>query len=260
MFTEKNDTLRQILTVAALAMTMIVNSFGGSGQINNISVGNASDQFLTFITPPGYVFAIWGVIYVGLISYALYQGMPAQKHNSTLRKIALPVILNCVFNTVWIFVWVYGFYNVSLVMMLGVLATLVMIYMTLGIGRNPTSTAMLWRVHIPFSIYLGWITVATVVNTTVVLMNAGWNGEPLPAPLWGAIMLVVASVVGALMAVRHGDIAYVLVFVWAFAGIIVKYTDTPIVMVTAIVMILALIGALVTGLPIRKKRFSLASA
>src|SRR5690606_32131127 len=100
-----------------------------------------------------------------------------------------------------------------------------------------------WLIHIPFSVYLGWITVATVANASYVLYDANWDGFGIGGPVWAAIMLVIAAAVTLAIIVRHRDIAYTAVIVWALVGIIVKQSETPVVAVTAGVMTAVVVGA-----------------
>ena len=111
--------------------------------------------------------------------------------------------------------------------MLVLLGSLIAIYLRLGTGRTPVSRAETWMVRVPFSVYLGWITVATVANATQLLYFLGWNGGALGPEVWTVIMLAVAVVLAWLMAITRRDVAYLLVLVWAFIGIASKHAGTP---------------------------------
>ena len=107
------------------------------------------------------------------------------------------------------------------------------IYLTLGIGRKQVSAGMRWFVHLPFSIYLGWITVATIANVTSVLYFWNWDGWGISPEMWTVIMLLVATAVGGLMSFSRGDIAYAAVLIWAFVGIALKHSANPTVSTAA---------------------------
>jgi benzodiazapine receptor len=132
----------------------------------------------------------------------------------------------------------------------------VLIYTRLYPARQSVSRGELWTTHIPFSIYLGWLTVATVANTAVWLYDLGWSGAPLTPALWTVTMLAVATVLGLFFGLRLHDAAYVLVLAWAFAGIWVKQSATPVVAWTAaglaVAMAVVAVVALVQKIPIRR--------
>jgi hypothetical protein len=111
--------------------------------------------------------------------------------------------------------------------MLTILISLIVIYQRLGISRQVVPAVERWLVHLTFSIYLGWITVATIANITAFLDFINWNGFGLSTEIWTFIMLVVAVVIAGLMAFSRQDIAYLLVLVWAFIGIGAEQSDTP---------------------------------
>jgi translocator protein len=120
--------LRQIFVILALAGTLLVNWLANALPINGITTGEVSDSYPVLFTPAGYVFAIWGVIYLLLLGYVIYQALPAQRENPLLQKIAPWFILNTLANTVWIFFWHYQLIPITVLLMLGVLIPLIVIY------------------------------------------------------------------------------------------------------------------------------------
>lgn len=247
----KKDTVRQILVVLAVVLTIVVNVMANALPINGQNTGEISDRFQVLFVPAGYVFAIWGLIYIGLIAFAIFQALPKQKGNPHLRSIGYLFVLSCLANCAWIFSWHYNLFVLSLVLMLILLICLIAIYLRLDIGKTRVSQAEKWCINIPISVYLGWITVATVANVTDVLYYLGWNGGTVSPEVWAVIMLVVATVIGVVMAVTRADIAYLLVLVWAFIGIAVKHANVNLVSTTAWIMS-GVIGLLVLYLIYRK--------
>jgi len=227
------DWLRQVVVIISLISTLVINYLSNALPINGRTPGDISDSFPVRFTPAGYVFAIWSLIYLGLIAYAVYQALPGQRTNPRLRAIGWPFVLTCIANSSWIFAWHYGFFPLSLGLMLVLLGGLIAIYSRLSPAYATASTSERWSTHIPFRIYLGWITVATIANTTIVLYAQGWRGAPLSESLWATVMIGVAAMVGLVFALRLRDIAYTLVLVWAFVGIYVKQNDAPLVAYTA---------------------------
>jgi hypothetical protein len=221
------DRLRQIFVILAVVATITVNALANILPINGQGTGEISDRFQVYFVPAGYVFSIWGIIYLGWLAYAIYQALPAQRNQPRLRAIAFPFILNGLANSLWIFAWHYNQFGWTLLAMLVVLVSLIVIYLRLGIGTQPATPGQRWLVNLPFSLYLGWITVATVANVTDVLYWIGWTGSPLAPQTWAVIMLAVATLVTALVLLTRRDIAYAAVIVWAFIGIAVKFSSEP---------------------------------
>lgn len=244
---------RQLLVIAALLVMIAANILANALPLNNQTTGAISARFPIRFEPAGYVFSIWGLIYVGLIVYAVYQALPAQRQNPRLRAIASPFILSCLANSAWLFLWHYNFFIWTQVAMVALLLALVLIYRRLAAGRHAATRAEKWSVHLPFSVYLGWVTVATVANTSIVLYDWGWRGGGIGEPVWAVIMLLVTAVLTFTILWRHGDVAYALVIVWAAAGIAVKQSDSSLVASTAVAVAVLVALAAAASL-IRRQR------
>ncbi len=227
------DVIRQWITLLTIVALIVMNILANALPLNGISTGAVSDSFKVYFVPAGYVFAIWGLIYIGLLAYGIYQALPAQKENPRLRRAAAPFVAGSLANIAWLFFWHYGQFALTVVAMLILLASLIMVYLILGVNQVQVSQGERWLVHVPISVYLGWISVATIANITDVLWYAGWSGFGLAPEVWAVIMLAVAVVLAFLMALRRGDVAYLLVLAWAFAGIAVKQAATPLVSTAA---------------------------
>ncbi len=217
------DTTRQILVILSIALTLVVNVLANTLPINGLNTGQISDSFDVYFVPAGYVFAIWGLIYIGLGAFAVFQALPAQRENPRLRAAAPWIILSGLANSGWIFLWHYQQFPLTLLVMLVLLASLIMTYLRLGTSRTKVSALETWMARVPFSIYLGWITVATVANATSVLDYLNWNGFGLSEETWMVIVLAAVLVIAALMNFTRRDVAYALVILWALAGISVKH-------------------------------------
>ena len=241
------DILRQLMIIIAFIGTVVVNALANILPINGLNTGELSDKYEIFITPAGYVFSIWSVIYLGLLAYTVYQALPSQGTNPRLRAIGWPFVWSCVANIGWILVWHYEFVPVSLAVMLVIIGFLIVIYSRLFPSYTNASVVERWTTHIPFRIYLGWITVATIVNVTVLLDYSGWGGGGIAPEMWTAIMLGVATIVGLFFSLVNRDMAYGLVLVWAFIGIAVKHSGVRLVAgaagTTALIMALSVLVA-----------------
>ncbi|MFN2232129.1 MAG: TspO/MBR family protein [Anaerolineae bacterium] len=220
------DTVRQTVVVLATLATIAVNFLANALPLNGLNTGQISDSFNVYFVPAGYVFSIWGLIYVALIAYSIYQALPSQRENPQLRSIGYIYVLASAANIAWIFFWHYQIFGATIVAMLTLLLSLIAIYLRLDIGRQRAELAQRWTVNIPFSIYLGWITVATIANVTDVLDYVGWGGFGIAPQTWAAIMIAVGTLVTIAVSLTRGDIAYVAVIVWAFVGIGAKFPET----------------------------------
>jgi hypothetical protein len=249
-----NDTVRQILIVLAVILTLTVNGLANALPLNGLTTGEISDSFDVLFVPAGYVFSIWGLIYLGLIGYAVFQALPAQPDNPRLRRIGGAFLVASVANSSWILLWHYQFFALTLIAMLSLLGSLIVIYQRLRVNRPEISSGERWFVRLPFSVYLGWVSVATIANFTSVLDFFNWGGFGLSEVAWAVIMLVVGLVLAGVMTWRERDAAYNLVFVWAYIGIGVAQADSPWVATTAnIGAVIAALFALAVLLTSRPK-------
>ncbi len=243
-----------IAVLGAVVFNTLFSRFPPGGQ----NVGEIANTILAgvLITPANYAFAIWGIIYLGLFAYVIYQFHLQRRQDPRLQRVNQLLIFACIAQTIWILLFSLQQFGWSILAMLGILIPLVVIYLTLGIGRGRVSRQRRWMAHIPFSLYLGWISVATIVNVASALYAAGWGGWGLSSVTWTVTMIVVAAIIGELVIYRHGDGAFTLVFVWAFVAIAVRQNEIPAVrwisLIVAGVMLLWL--ALVkVGLPKRSQ-------
>ncbi len=204
--------------------------------LNGVTTGEVSDDIPNFFVPAGYVFSIWGVIYIGLILYGIYQALPSQQDNRRLAAIDWLFPLTSLANIAWLFLWHYFVFWATVPVMLTLLVLLILVYTRIGIGRRDVSLTEKAMLHVPFSLYLGWITVATVANIAAMLKYYGWNGAPVEEPIWAVIMLGAAALITILVIIIRVDIAYTLVIIWAAIGIAVRQADTPLVANTAYVV------------------------
>jgi hypothetical protein len=244
---QPSDLLRQILVILGTLGTLVVNGLANALPLNGQTTATISDSFPVYFVPAGYVFAIWGVIYLALSGYTIYQALPAQRANPALRRIGWLYILSCAANSLWIFFWHYELFPLTVLAMLTVLGSLLAIYLRLAERPAGTGLAARWLVHVPFSIYLGWITVATIANVTDLLYYLGWRDIGTGGQIWAVVLLAVSTLIAAFIAVTRRDAAYLLVLVWAFVGIVVQQADAPLVAgaaaVAAGVVALALVGS-----------------
>ena len=221
--------INQLVTVLITLLTITVNVLANALPLNGQNTGEISDRFDIYFVPAGYVFSIWGLIYLGLIAFSVYQALPAQRDNPLLKKIYPAYWIGSLANIVWLFLWHYNVFSLTLLAMLMLLVCLIYIYLQFIKAGSALDRNQKWLVKLPFSIYLGWISVATIANVTQVLFYFEWGGWGIAPEIWAVIMLGIATVLGIVMMWRETDVAYVLVLVWAFIGISNSQADTALV-------------------------------
>jgi hypothetical protein len=246
----KTITTRQIVNVVVTVAVIIVNILANALPLNGLDTGEISDRFDIYFVPAGYVFSIWGLIYLGLIAFTIFQALPAQRDSAFLDHIGYLYAFSGAANIVWLFLWHYEVFTLTLLAMLAILGSLTAIYVRLKVGREKVSAQERWLVHVPFSVYLGWISVATVANTTQLLYYLNWGGWGIAPEVWAAVMLVVAAAIALTGNLARGDVAYNLVFVWAYVGIAVKHADTPTVSWTAWILAAVIAVMLIVRKPV----------
>ena len=250
--------------IALYILTIIVNSLaGGTTLIGGRLTSTISDSNPTLITPAGYVFSIWGIIYILLGAFVVYQALPSRSNRGFTERIGWLFVLSSIINIIWIFVWQFEYLVVSVALIFMLLATLIAIYVRLGVGKSKIGLDDRLAVHLPFSVYLGWITVASIANVATALVSVNWNGGGISPETWAILVVAVALVITVLMLVTRKDIAYSLVIIWALVGIAVKQSgNQTIVMLTEIsagVVAVALLATIIVARVRRKKTIRVAS-
>jgi len=213
------------LNLASFLVSVAVNGLGASGKISGYAVGNVSDTYATKFTPTGWAFSIWGIIYTGLAGFVIWQMLPRNTENVTLWvDFGYLFLAANVVNSLWIVVWVQNTDNC-------VIISCILLLLLLGIVMLMTTRAQTWArdrpggavefavVDVTFSIYSGWLTVASTVNVTAALVAAKWDGSPWTDEGWSVLMACVAAAIFLAYVWRRQDGAYGLVYTWAALAI-----------------------------------------
>ena len=251
-----NKTFWQVLNLLSFAGTLTLNGLANGLPINGKDTGQLSDQYPNLFTPAGITFAIWGFIYLLLAIFCGYQARDLfsrrKKDMPFLNRIGPLFVVSNLANMAWILAWHYEHVGLSLLLMGVLLGSLLLIYLRLETGRSTVRWQEQYFVRVPFSVYLGWISVATIANSTAWLVDLGWRGSGVSEQVWAVLVVGVATLLALFMLAKRRDRAYGLVILWALAGILLKRThsDEPAsVLIVAIVvgMLLVATGAVVTG-------------
>ena len=226
------DTARGPIKVVVLLtyLAMIAtNVLANALPLNGRRTGDVSDAYPNLFTPAGVTFSVWGVIYLLLGAHILYQlglfrdGPDTAEQTALLNRVGMLFAVSSLTNTAWVFAWHYDHIPLSAVLIVVILVCLALISTTLR--RATLSGRRRWFIGVPFSVYFGWTTVAVVANITVLLVSWKWDGLGLSEPTWAVIIVGVAMAIGTVTMVRNRDMAYGLVLIWAFVGILIRQTS-----------------------------------
>ena len=247
----------QVANVVAVIVALIVNTLATALPLNGVPTYRVSDSYPNLFTPPGYVFSIWSVIYALAIIFMIYQARPSQRKEAYLTQISFVYLLSAVANTSWLFVFHYSYgvpelFVFSLVPMAMLLFCLLAIYKRLGIGIKDVPRNQKLAVHLPISVYLGWISLAIVANIASAL-NVLIPGIPMATQeLWTSLVVVIALVITTFMVWTRRDFAFGLVIIWASIGIALNRIAIPLIF-TASLATAVVVAILILATPFLKK-------
>ena len=223
--------LLQAGNILAAIITIVINALAVILPLNGKTTQELSDALPNLFVPAGITFSIWSIIYILWIVFAVYQARDLLKKEEVdmpfLSQITVLFILSGVANSGWIFLWHYQYVGLSLLVMILLLCTLLALYVRLRIGKSTVTMKEKLCVHVPFSVYLGWITVATIANVTAYLVSIHWDGLGIDSLTWTVIIIAVGTLLTYLMLALRKDIAFSSVVLWAFFGIWMKRMAQP---------------------------------
>jgi benzodiazapine receptor len=204
--------------IIAFLIAILMNVLSNALPINDQTMPVISAKYPSLFTPAGFTFSIWGVIYLALLVFVIYQALPAQRSNQSIAGISKLFQMNCIANAVWIVVWHYNLLAISVLVMFAILASLIMIYRKL--------VRETYILRLPFSLYTAWISLATIANISALQINSGWDNVGVTAIQWTFLKLALAGAIGATVISKFRDIAFILVVAWAAYGISVMQVET----------------------------------
>jgi hypothetical protein len=252
MNNNRSVSILLILNLLGFLGTVVVNALANILPINNITTGALSDLYPNLFVPAGLTFAVWGVIYVLLGIFVIYPLVPRVRRDPQkiqfVNKIGPLFFISCLANIGWIFAWHYQILPLSLVLMLILLGCLLAIYLRLEVGKSEAIKAERYFVHLPFSVYLGWITIATIANVTALLVSRRWGLDH--QQFWAVAVIIVGIAIALSVLFTRKDIFYCLVVDWAVLGILLKrlsdttMADQSVVIVTIAGLVLITGGAI----------------
>lgn len=223
--------IRAYVNIGALVLVLLFNFLSNAIPFNNLTQGDLSELYPILLTPATYVFSIWGLIYLALIAFIIYQAIPRFRENALVKAVGILFAVSSLFNILWLLFWHYQRIGWSMIMMLLILATLILIYLRIGSVTAEKTVYDRFLVKYPFSLYLGWISAATLVNLNVLLYDLGWLGTGGGGIFFTILMVLIAGLIALAVFYLRQDYVYAAVFVWALIGIGVRH-GTDIVILT----------------------------
>jgi hypothetical protein len=247
-----NDKLKPVLAVIATVGVIVFNWLAATGYLGGIDPGAISAKYPTRITPAGYAFAIWSLIYFGLLIFSIYQFLP--KNRERFRSIRTVYILSCAANCAWLYFWHHEMILFSLAVIFVLLASLAFINIKL---KTAETYGEYWLANAPFGLYFGWVTVATILNAAVALVYLNVRVSDSTANLSGAALILIAAFLGVLIRVQLRNYFYPLAIAWALTAIAVKQSgQTLIVAAAAVGVIACLIAAISFVMHMKSSNFT----
>lgn len=222
---KSNIAIKVVIVITFLGM-VAVNALANILPINGVNTGQVSDSYPNLFAPTGLTFAIWGLIYLLLAGYSVYQLGLFQKDKNMIKtellnKVGIWFSISSIANIIWIFSWHYKIIPLSMLLMIVILICLMFIINL--IKKESLTFKEKIFIKLPFSIYFGWITVATIANATTLLVSLNWNGFGISEQVWTVLILLIGMLIGILTTLKNRDFAYGLVILWAYIGILIKH-------------------------------------
>lgn len=216
------DKLRQALNLLGAMAMPSVAVLAGLG-VFGPGIGEVSNRYPTYVVPAGYAFMIWNLIYALTLSYGIWQALPGQRTNQLLRRIGWATASATFACAAWVPIFQRSLFELSVFVILWALASLIAVVALLYGYRATLSHTENWLVYVNFSVFLGWLTVATVANIGQTLTARGWSGWGLSGESWGLMALALAGLIAAaVVMVTRGNVPYALTIVWAFVAVAVN--------------------------------------
>lgn len=234
----------QIANIIALIVTVVINYLSNTGIFNNNTMASVSARYENFFTPSGYAFSIWGLIYLLLAAFVIYQarGISGKREvPAVVEKIGWLFVLSCVANSVWVLAWLYDFTGLSVLIMIALITSLWLIIVRTRMEMDLISIKKIALTWWPFAVYFGWITVALIANIAAWFTKIGWDRFGLSPVTWAVIMICVAGVVHLVLTWKRNLRESSMVGVWALVAIAVANWDSAPAVVNAAIIVSSVI-------------------
>lgn len=262
----KDNFAIKVIVVLTYVGMLITNILANTLPINGITTGAVSDSYENLFAPAGITFTIWGVIYLLLMIYSFFQlGIVLKEANEKrsllIKNIGILFSISSVANIVWILSWHYD--QMLLTLILIVVMLLCLIFISLLIRKENLNLKERFFIKLPFSIYFGWLSVATIANVVVILVKFNWDGLGISPAIWTMFILGIGTAIGITTMFKNRDLGYGMVFLWAYLGIIIKHTSVfqgaypSVIMTAGICIVFFLVAGAYLAIRSRKQRIKI---
>lgn len=217
-----------LLNLLSVLLVIAVNYISQAIRINETTIGEVSNKYFNLFTPAGYAFAIWGLIFLALLAYGIFQVRRAffsDKQSDFIEQTGYWFLLANLLNCTWVFAFAYEYTGLSVIIMLGILISLIKIILNTNMERWDAPIATIAFVWWPICLYSGWIAVATIANISAYLSKLGWEGGFLSESAWTIVMILVATVLNLIIIKTRNMREFAAVGIWALVAIYIRHKD-----------------------------------
>ena len=224
----KKDIFNKIIVVVLFFIMMLFNYLSAVVSINGKVISDIAYSYPNLFMPDSYTFSIWGIIYLLLAVFMIYQlGGPGKSHRRINRDHLdggrSIFVISSLLNIGWLIAWHYEYLALSLMIITLMLMALLIFCRKLSSEYLTTSEKLFIR--LPFSVYYGWITVACAANLVTLLVSIRWEGFGLPKDVWVAILLIILTGFATVRMLRNRDVVYGFAVIWSYVGILVRHVE-----------------------------------
>ncbi len=225
------STVRSFLFVFLAVSTYVMVGLAVGLPLGGRSTGYVSAMYPSAITPAGWAFSIWSLIYTGLGALAVWQALPGGRANGQMAQAAPWLMGAMVANNAWLLAWHYLYLPASMVIILTYTYCMARATDAFLIGGRPKGAAY-WLGFGLCSLWAGWLTVATTANATVLLLSLDFDGGAY-TQTWGVVVLTMAFLIAWWLFSRWRSAFYFGTIAWAFGAIAANQPLYPSVQMTA---------------------------
>lgn len=245
--------LLALLNLLSVILVIGVNYISQALRLNDTTIGEISREYENLFTPASYAFAIWGLIFLSLFGYAIFQVKRAffsDKASEFIEQTGYWFLIANILNSLWVIAFVYDYTGLSVLIMLGILGSLIKIILNTRMELKPTSISEKVFVFWPISLYCGWIAVATIANISAYLSKLNWNGAFLSPQQWTITIIVIAFLLNVVVLWKRKMPVFALVGVWSLFAIYSRHqnSEAMIAMTALVCTILLAVMVVVRGL------------
>ncbi|MFK8059324.1 MAG: tryptophan-rich sensory protein [Polaribacter sp.] len=245
----------QILNGIAFVSVVFINYLSNTGVMNNTTIGEISGDYRSLFTPAGYAFSIWGIIYLLLLGFIIYQGRSLfvkVRNDDFVNEISFWFIISCLANSAWVFCWIYEYTGLSCICIFILLFSLLKIVINTKIALEKVPFSVKIFIWWPFAIYSGWVTVASIANVSTYFIKINWDGFGVSPVIWTIILIVIATIINLIVTWKRNMSAFAFVGAWALIAIGVANSDNTLVTIANLAAGILIISSLLNAFKNRK--------